>query len=103
MFLWREGEDIVAGYMACSSSRRRWLSVGTVDEGLDAGMKALGAPVETPFKASVGGEGGRFAGCVGEPLTVSVIEAYGTDGHALCGGLAAGLLEPLDTERNGQR
>lgn len=76
MFIWREGEGIVAGYVACSSSRRRnWLSVSTVDEGLDAGMKALGAPVVTPFKASLGGEGGRFAGCVGEPLAVLVTEA----------------------------
>lgn len=73
--MWREGEGIVTGYMACSSSRRRtWLSVGTVDEVLDVGMKALGAPVETPFKASLGGEGGRFAGRGGEPFTVLVTE-----------------------------
>ena len=45
-----------------------------MEEGLDVDMKALGAPVETPFKASLGGEGGRFAGLRGEPFAVLVTE-----------------------------
>lgn len=83
----------MSGYIACSSSRRRtWLSVGTVDEGLEVGTKALGAPVEMPFKASLGGEGGRFAARGGEPFTVLVTEAQGMGRDALCKELADGLL-----------
>lgn len=81
MLTWRVG---VPGYIARSSSRRRtWLSVGIVGEGLDVGIKALGEPVETPFKARIGVEGGFR----GEPFGVLFTEEYGTEGHALRKGL----------------
>jgi hypothetical protein len=95
MFVWREREGrIVVGYTTCSCSRRRMsVSVGTVEETVvnrkGGDMKALGAPVVTPFRASRGGEGGRFTGRGGDELFAEPpMEEYGTAGQVLFDGPA---------------
>lgn len=94
----------MAGYVISCPSISSCLCCVSLDISLDGDtLKDLGAPVDTPLRASLGGEGEANAAVCGTS-GASFIAEYGTDGQApLVGGVRVGVSERRDKPGVGGR